>query len=69
MSVFCHVSGLIFTHACWQGVIPLCQVVRYALASYGSRAVQDVTGVALELHQGADGKVVTETLPEARLGD
>ncbi|TNN72289.1 hypothetical protein EYF80_017441 [Liparis tanakae] len=42
---------------------------RYALAAYGDGAMQDVTGVALELHHRADGKVVTEPLPKAWLGD
>lgn len=63
------ISGFIFTYTCWQGVIPLCQVVWDALAPYGSRAVQDVTRVALELHQGANCKVITETFPKARLRD
>lgn len=58
-----------FTYACRQRVVPLRQVVRDALTSYGSGAVQNVTRVALELHQGADSEVITETSPKARLGD
>lgn len=62
-------AALLFTHARRQSVVPLCQVVWDALAADGSGAVQDVARVALKLHQGADGKVVTEALPEARLWD
>lgn len=61
--------ALLFTHARRQGVVPLRQVVWDALAADGGGAVQDVARVALKLHQGADGKVVTEALPEARLWD
>lgn len=61
--------ALLFTHARRQGVVPLCQVVWDALTADGGGAVQDVARVALKLHQGANGKVVTEALPEARLGD
>lgn len=62
-------SGFLLTYAGWQGVVPLCQVVWHALAAYGGGAVQHVARVTLELHQGADGKVVAQTLPETRLRD
>lgn len=58
-----------FTYTCRQGVIPLCQVVWDTLTPYGSRAVQDITRVALKLHQGANCKVITETFPKTWLGD
>ena len=67
--IFCLICGFLFTDACWQRVIPLCQVVGYTLTPYGSGAVQDVTRVALELHQRADCKIITEALPKARLGN
>lgn len=62
-------AALLFTHARWQGVVPLCQVVWDALAADGGGAVQDVAWVAFKLYQGADGKVVTEAFPKARLWD
>ena len=58
-----------FTYARWQGVIPLCQVVWDTLTPNGSRAMQNVTRVALELHHGANCKVITETFTETRLRD
>lgn len=69
MSVFCLFSAFLFTYASWQGVIPLRQVVWYTLTPYGSGAMQDITRVALKLHQGAYCKVITEALPKAWLWD
>lgn len=63
------ISESAHTDTSWKRVVPLCQVVRDTLATYGGRAVQDVTGVALKLHHGSDRKVVSKTPPEARLRD
>lgn len=62
-------AALSLTHACWQGVVPLRQVVWNALAADGGGTVQHVARVAFELHQGAHGEVVAETLAESWLWD
>lgn len=65
----CQRTDAVCTYTVWQGVVPLRQVVRDTLAAYGGGAVKDVAGVALELHHGSDGKLVSKTPPEAWLGD
>ena len=55
------------TDARGQSVIPLCKGIRDSLAADGGRAVQRVSGVALEHHGGTHSEVVADALSKSWL--